>query len=163
MFGPLFEISWSTRGPAWRLASPLRGVETSPFVSQQQQRQQQQDRETAVAAVAAAVTGSNLYVKSEFIIATTFTTWRCFVPSRKGFLMSHEISELNCELIKLSTRWWNVQNSNHKCINTSNMIYVYICMWIRICVCLCLLIRFEQIFSMFRELRFKHLVFVFLF
>lgn len=105
MFGPLFEISWSTRGPAWRLASPLRGVETSPFVSQQKQ-QQQQERETAVAAVAAAVTvtGSNLYVKSEFIIATTFTTWRCFVPSRKGFLMSHEISELNCEPIKLSTR-----------------------------------------------------------
>lgn len=100
MFGPLFEISWSTRGPAWRLASPLRGVETSPFVSQQQQ----QERETAVAAVAAAVTGSNLYVKSEFIIATTFTTWRCFVPSRKGFLMSHEISELlriYYELIKL--------------------------------------------------------------
>lgn len=98
MFGPLFEISWSTRGPAL-LASPLRGVETSPFVSQQQQ----QERETAVAAVAAAVTGSNLYVKSEFIIATTFTTWRCFVPSRKGFLIYHEISEC-CELIKFSIR-----------------------------------------------------------
>lgn len=26
-------------------------------------------------------------------------------------------------------------------------------------MCVCLLIRFEQIFSMFRELRFKHLVF----
>lgn len=33
------------------------------------------------------------------------------------------------------------------------MIYVYMYL------CVCLLIRFERIFSMFRELRFKHLVF----
>lgn len=38
------------------------------------------------------------------------------------------------------------------------------CMYVNTYLCLCLLIRFEQIFSMFRELRFKHLVFfVFLF
>lgn len=38
-------------------------------------------------------------------------------------------------------------------------IYIYVCMYVNKYLWMCLLIRFEQIFSMFRELRFKHLVF----
>lgn len=77
MFGPLFEISWSTRA---RHYLPLLSMASKPLASVSQQ-QEQQERETAVAAVA----GSKLYVKSEFIIATTFKTWRCFCVVSERF------------------------------------------------------------------------------